>query len=38
LLERTVEHKDNGIIIYVYNVDEVEVITLKKQKSDNGEM
>jgi len=22
LLERTVEHKDNGIIIYVYNVDE----------------
>jgi len=22
LLERTVEHKVNGIIIYVYNVDE----------------
>ena len=32
LLERTVEHKDNGII-YVYNVDEVRVITffLKKK-------
>ena len=27
LLERTVEHKVNGIVIYVYNVDESALTT-----------
>ena len=38
LLERIVEHKVNGIIIYVYSVDESVLTFGKARKSDNGEM
>jgi len=40
LLERTVEHKVNGITFYVYNENESALTTFKKTRKsgDNGEM